>query len=375
MRKFIENNYPKKSNSRTKETIKDGHHIENSIRNLENKKEYWSKNLNESLKSISDNIFKEHLGTQENPLNKDGTIDMAKFAINKEGGFYTTNERKQHKRIIRENEMLWIVEKGLEEEKEEEKEEKEEEGIRELIKKYLEESKKFENEEINKILEKYSKKESNFWDLQDNQKAVDAVLEQFNNEKEKSFGILWEKAKTVLFNEIIGSDFFVVRASTFDDQINKTDNLVINKENGGVAGAFDEVTTEEKSNYHKKKLEKVQKKNREGGTTVYYGITVEGDKIVKTKLKNVPILALQISRSELIDLLEAICSTDENDKNKNDKTKKDIFIKIINSSKQQAALLENKKNIKSNRSFNNLSNLLNQIEGIAEKRFPNVIEE
>ena len=346
--------------------------VEKRFRNMGNKKEYWSENLDELLKSKSNNIFKEHLGNQKNPLNEDGTVAMTEFAIGKkEGGLYTTTERKGHKRTIRENEILWIIEKGSK--KNETKEEKEE-RVRKLLKNYLEKSNKFDKREINSILEEYSGEETCFWDYSKNQKAIDAALEQFNNEKEKSFGILWEKAKTILFNEIIGSDYFVVRASTFDDQENKTDNLVIGKD-GSIAGAFDDVTTEDDSDFHKQKLDKVQKINERGGTTVCYGITVEGDKIVKTKLENVPILALQISRSELINLLEAICSTDKNEKEKNEKIKKDIFIKIINSSKEQVELLGNSKSKKGKKSFNNLSNLTNQIEKIVETKFPNVMEE
>lgn len=345
--------------------------VEKRFRNLGNKKEYWSENLDELLKSESNNMFKEHLGNQENPLNEDGTVAMTEFAIHKKGGIYTPTERKEHKKMIRKNEISWIIEKGS---KENETKEEKEKRIRELLEKYLKKSNKFDEWEINNILEKYSGEEAFFWDYSKNQNLIDIALEQFNNEKEKSFGILWEKAKTVLFNEIIGSDYFVVRASTFDDQKNKTDNLVIGKD-GSIAGAFDEVTTEDDSDFHKQKLDKVQEKNEEGGTTVCYGITVEGDKIVKKKLENVPILALQISRSELVDLLEAICSTDKNEKEKNEKIKKDIFIKIINSSKEQVELLGNSKSKKGKKSFNNLSNLTNQIEKIVETKFSNVMEE
>ncbi len=79
----------------------------------------------------------------------------------------------------------------------------------------------------------------------DKKKVKELEKKWHKEEKEKNFGELWEKAKTVILNKIIGTEFIVVRASKHDDYENGVDNIIINKETGNVVCAFDEVSAEE----------------------------------------------------------------------------------------------------------------------------------
>jgi len=120
--------------------------------------------------------------------------------------------------------------------------------------------------------------------------------------KEKNFGELWEKAKTIILNKIIGEKFVVVRASKYDDYKNGVDNVIVDGEN--IVCAFDEVSAEEGTEKEAKKSEKVEEKNKEGGATIKYGITVnEENKIIKKEIKNIPVFYLRLSGRDLVKLL------------------------------------------------------------------------
>lgn len=136
-------------------------------------------------------------------------------------------------------------------------------------------------------------------------KIVKKFTEKCQKEKrERNFGELWEKAKTIILNKIISSEFIVVRASKHDDLENGVDNIIINKETGNVVCAFDEVSAEEGTEKEAEKSEKVEGKNKEGGATIKYGITVnEENKIIKKEIKNIPVFYLRLSGRDLVKLL------------------------------------------------------------------------
>ena len=333
------------------------HHIENTSNDLERKKDNWLKVLNESLELISQNIIEEYPATEKDLINKDGTLNQASFGLKREGGLYDTKTRKKHNKMIRNREGRW-AERG-------------EKSIEEYL---LQSDKNFSEDEIDEILKKHSEENETFWDSPDNQRAADAILEQFDEDKQRTFGALWEKAKTVLCNELLGSDFIIVRAAKSDDYRNGIDNIIINKNNGNIVCAFDEISAKEESSSYENKLDKVEFENKQGGVTIDYGITVEEGKIVKKQFNNIPILALRISLNKLINLLEIISCTDENEKEKNNKTKVDIFTGLLNSLREQTSTLDEKDIMKNNENFINFHNSLDEMEDTIKRNFPDIWE-
>ena len=332
-------------------------HIENTSNNLERKKDNWLKVLNESLKLMSNNIIKEYPTTENDLIGEDARLNQASFGLKRKGGLYNTETRKKDNRIIRDREGRWV--------------EKEEKSIEEYL---LQSDKDFSEDEINEIVKKHSEDNRAFWLSTDNQKEVNAILEQFNEDRQKTFGSLWEKAKTVLCNELLGSDFIVVRATKSDDYQNGIDNIIINKNNGDIVCAFDEVSAEEKSQSHENKLDKVELENEQGGVTIDYGITIKDGNIVKKQFNNIPILALGISLNKLIELLEAISCTDKDKKEENDKIKIGIFMELLNSLREQVSTLDEKNIMKDNESFINFHNSLDEMEDTIKKNFSDIME-
>lgn len=230
--------------------------IESRLGNPERIIELWVKNLKNSLGNISEKINDEYKTTINNGeefdsklLEKDGTIRMNAFKKG-EGGCY----KSEGEELTKDKKRIGELEKKWEEE-------------------WREEGKG---------------KEGRNW----------------KQEKEKNFGELWEKAKTVVLNKIIGKEFIVVRASKHDDYENGVDNIIVDKETGNVVCAFDEVSTERGTEKEAKKFEKIEEKNGKGGATIKYGITVnEEKKIIKKEIENIPVFCLRLSGGDLIKLL------------------------------------------------------------------------
>lgn len=187
----------------------------------------------------------------------------------------------------------------------------------------------------------YAKEDDKF---KKDKKKVKILEEKWHKEeREKNFGELWEKAITVILNKIIGTEFIVVRASKYDDYMNGIDTIIIDKETGNVVCAFDEVITEEGTEKEAGKFEKVEEKNKKGGTTIKYGITVnEENKIIKKEINNIPVFCLRLSGRDLVNTLNKM-----NLKNKEiSEIEMDVFNNLNNSLKEQLAELKNKNIVK-----------------------------
>ena len=173
----------------------------------------------------------------------------------------------------------------------------------------------------------------------DKKKVKELEKKWHKEEKEKNFGELWEKAKTVILNKIIGTGFIVVRASKHDDYENGVDNVIIDKEAGNVVCAFDEVSAEEGTEKEAEKSEKVEEKNKKGGATIKYGITVnEENKIIKKEIKNIPVFYLRLSGRDLVKTLSKMNFKSE----KPSEIELEVFGNLINSLKGQLEELKNK---------------------------------
>ena len=173
----------------------------------------------------------------------------------------------------------------------------------------------------------------------DKKKVKELEKKWHKEEKEKNFGELWEKAKTVILNKIISSGFIVVRASKHDDYENGVDNIIIDKETGNVVCAFDEVSAEEGTEKEAEKSEKVEGKNKEGGATIKYGITVnEENKIIKKEIRNIPVFYLRLSGRDLVKLLHKM----DYKSGEPSEIELNVFGDLINSLKEQLEELKNR---------------------------------
>lgn len=138
-------------------------------------------------------------------------------------------------------------------------------------------------------------------------------LEIFDKERSKTHGELWEKALTIMLYKIL-PEFLVVRASEHDDIKNGIDNYLLD-ENGNAICGLDEVSTDDESELHQIKSDKVENKNIEGGATIKYGLAFNKENnIVKDTIKNIPVFYIRISGEKLVTLLKAIYTNPSLDK-------------------------------------------------------------
>lgn len=134
-------------------------------------------------------------------------------------------------------------------------------------------------------------------------KTLEDMLTQYQKNRESENGFLLEKALTVLLHRRLGSDFFVLRTSDYDDMANGVDNLIINKETGEVICAFDGLNEEFDNSRRNEKLHKVIKKSKAGGAKIKYGLKIEKQELQKQALHNLPIFYLSLNKNELNELL------------------------------------------------------------------------
>ena len=127
-----------------------------------------------------------------------------------------------------------------------------------------------------------------------------------NKKKDKSF--LMEAAATALLHRILGQDYLVVRASSYDDIFGHVDNVIINKETGEAICAFDEVHVNDKSDRVEGKQKKVKEFAVGGGAEVSYGIKMEAGKLKRAQMFNVPVFYLGLNEVELENLLKGLNS-------------------------------------------------------------------
>jgi hypothetical protein len=92
--------------------------------------------------------------------------------------------------------------------------------------------------------------------------------------REKNPANITEIATTLLFDKILGDEFIVVRASTFDDYEHGADQLIIDKQTGAVICGLDDVIGHLGDDGGAKKAEKINRKMAKGGAIIKYGATL-----------------------------------------------------------------------------------------------------
>lgn len=166
--------------------------------------------------------------------------------------------------------------------------------------------------------------------------GVAGVVAQYRKEKARGASGQMEKAVTGVFYKVLGSEYVVVRSSTFDDYFNGLDNVIVNKKTGDVVCAFDEVHGERGQERHDQKLEKVKKIARKGGAALKYGLSFEAGRPVRKSLANIPVFYLALSNQELRGLLDQMSYGVDDRPNP---AELETFDKLIGLMEEQAGIL------------------------------------
>ncbi|MCF7819959.1 MAG: hypothetical protein K9M44_00605 [Candidatus Pacebacteria bacterium] len=131
--------------------------------------------------------------------------------------------------------------------------------------------------------------------------------EAWLEKKESNKAEMTEKVITLVLDKMLGDDFVVVRASSFDDYNNGVDNVILDKRTGQVVCGFDDVISRDGENGSEKKAEKVKRVMAKGGAKLKYGLDLKGDGSIETgQLKNLPAFYLALSKDDLASALKVL---------------------------------------------------------------------
>jgi hypothetical protein len=170
--------------------------------------------------------------------------------------------------------------------------------------------------DIKKDIEKINERELNFKEKNEkiqkqkieslsSKTSPDKIIEKELKKENISQGILFEIFKTSLFNKFLKEDFLVLRTSRYDDIENGVDNLILEKNEGNVICAIDDVTQKKLSTYFEEKKKEILHKNLNlNGVKIKYGVYFEKDKngqrlLKKGPLKNIPLFCLPLTQDYL----------------------------------------------------------------------------
>lgn len=120
----------------------------------------------------------------------------------------------------------------------------------------------------------------------------DIVEKKAENDGEKL-----EKLVVALFSKFLKDKFIVARASAYDDVFNGVDTIILNKENGNLVCAFDEVADVSGPGLQNKSME-IAKKN-EHGSKLKYGVKIDGEKLIKGVVVGAPIFYLALPSRQI----------------------------------------------------------------------------
>lgn len=191
----------------------------------------------------------------------------------------------------------------------------------------------YSDEEMNDDIKLIKKCQKKFW-------GKVHPNEEFNNEKYQkerlmSKGEQLEILKTYIFYKFLPKNFLAIRASLYDDFINKVDNIILEKETGNIVCAFDEVG-DMKGKEYTDKTQEVLKRDTEGGVRLKYGLGIKENKqLFLTELKSLPLFYLCLDEemiSEIIKNLESL----ENPVGQKTEFEKNIFDYFKASLRQQS---------------------------------------
>lgn len=117
-------------------------------------------------------------------------------------------------------------------------------------------------------------------------------------EDKRKYGERLERMKTVVLNKFLEKYAVVIRTSEYDDIINGVDNILVDREDGKIICAFDEVC-DTNSEIFQKKREKILRRNEEGGARLKYCPKIKEDKFSIESVENIPIFYLALNEEIL----------------------------------------------------------------------------
>lgn len=145
--------------------------------------------------------------------------------------------------------------------------------------------------------------------------------------REKNPSSIAETAATLLFDKVLGDDFIIVRASTYDDYENGADQLIVDKKTGAVICGLDDVIGHIGDDGGTKKKGKMDAKMKKGGASIKYGLTMDNGELARKSLRHIPIFYFSLSKSELDGLLKSLAA-EQNDLSQEETA---IYAKLVNS--------------------------------------------
>ncbi len=168
--------------------------------------------------------------------------------------------------------------------------------------------------------------------------TLEGTVAKFRERKEAHSSNQAEMAITALLHKMLKERFLVVRASIFDDYKHGMDNLILDRETGAVICAFDEVIRNESdAGKTPVKLEKIKKAALKGGNEAKYGIALEGDELVRSRLRNVPVFYLSLESRDLNALTNDLSGNFDSGATNLEQM---LFTHLVASIKEQKTILE-----------------------------------
>ena len=161
---------------------------------------------------------------------------------------------------------------------------------------------------------------------------VGKSVEDFLAARAKNPASITEMATTLLFDKILGGEFVVVRASTFDDYENGADQLIIDKKTGAVICGLDDVLIHTGEGSEKKEG-KIAAKMKHGGASIKYGATIEAGSLKRRSLKHIPLFYFSLSKNDLDSLLSSLAAN----KPEPDGVETMVYAQLVNSLVAQAS--------------------------------------
>lgn len=166
------------------------------------------------------------------------------------------------------------------------------------------------------------------------------AVRDWKERKERHASVQFEKVVTVILHKMLGDDFLVLRASSYDDYKNGIDNLIVNKATGDVVCAFDELNYSERdAERQAKKIARVKERAAQGGSQMKYGASVEGGKLIMERIRHVPLFFLSLPESSLRDIMKGMDYTPDSAS----PTEKKAFNGLMRCLKDQIGMLAGEK--------------------------------
>lgn len=141
--------------------------------------------------------------------------------------------------------------------------------------------------------------------VQANRKRIQYTEHQSREREENTDVYLlseWlEKLVPVIITKAVPERFVAVRTTEYDDIMNGVDNIILDRNTGGILCAIDECATSIDQGYHG-----VKKQGKIGrSASLEYGLKMAEDKVVPKKYneQSIPLLVISFERGELVDFV------------------------------------------------------------------------